>query len=257
MSASGPVDVFDVGGVDELFSGDLADFVKRRDELAKQLRKDGEKEAAAAVKALTKPSRAAWAVNQVARTSSTEIDELIRAGQAVRDAQADAVRGKDVGSLRTSQTKWRDIVRALAGKAAATAGEQYRDDAAATFEAASTDEQLAALLKAGRLTAGLSPSGFGLAGMPEPPDRPARERREPTHESVDVEPPPRDDRAIEIARKQLEEREEALTKAVHRLRRAEQRLEVAQQAVDEAAVAVDDKQSARDEADAALRAAEK
>jgi hypothetical protein len=257
MSASGPVDVFDVDGVDELFAGDLNDFVKRRDELAKQLRKDGQKEAAAAVKALTKPSRAAWAVNQVARTSSTEIDELIRAGQAVRDAQADAVRGKDVGSLRTSQTKWRDIVRALAGKAAAAAGEQYRDDTAATFEAASTDEQLAALLKAGRLTAGLSPSGFGLAGMPEPPERPARERREePTHEPVDVEPP-RDDRAIETARKHLEERDEALTKAVHRLRRAEQRLEVAQQAVTEAAAAVDEKQAARDEAEAALRAAER
>ncbi|MEY2399561.1 MAG: hypothetical protein QOJ00_2735, partial [Actinomycetota bacterium] len=257
-------DVFAVPGVDELFDGELADFVARRDALSKQLKKDGDKDAAAAVKVLRKPSTVAWAVNHVARRRRDDIAALLTAGRAVREAQVKAVRGQGDGGLRATTTQWRTQIRALAGEVAKTVGEQYRDDAAATFEAASTDDEVGALLQAGHLMAAASPSGFGLAGMPDPPERPAPPTRalrvvrdeddvdEGQHEDETDPPvsevPEVDERALARARERLDEREAALEKATMKLRRAEQRLEQAQQAVDDANEARDAATAARDEA---------
>lgn len=236
-------DAFDVPGVDELFEVDLGEFISRRDALVKELKKAGEKDAAAAVKALRKPSAVAGAVNRVARQQADDIDALLASGQAVRAAQVKAVQGKDDGGLRTAARDWRALIQTLAGAVAKLAGAQYRDDAAATFEAASADEALGEVLKAGRLTAAFEPTGFGLAGMPEPPERRVVE------EMSMADTPVVDKEAI----KTLEEREAALEKATHRLRRAEQRLEVAQEAVTDAAAARDEALAARDEAAAATR----
>ena len=63
--------------IDRLYSLPLAEFTPERNELAKRLRKDGDTDAAAAVKALKKPSVAAWAVNQVQRDRPDEVRELI------------------------------------------------------------------------------------------------------------------------------------------------------------------------------------
>ena len=53
--------------MDELFDLPPTEFIAARDALAKQLKADGDAGAAAEVKALRRPSVAAWAVNQVAR----------------------------------------------------------------------------------------------------------------------------------------------------------------------------------------------
>src|SRR4051794_26860035 len=113
---------------DGLYDGDAADFIARRDALAKQLKKDGDKEGAAAVKALRKPSAAAWAINQVAQAKPDLVDELLRAGVRLYDAQSRAVEGKDDGSLRTATQERRELVRRLAHEVAP----QFRDDAAAS-----------------------------------------------------------------------------------------------------------------------------
>jgi hypothetical protein len=238
-------DLFALAGVDDLFDGDIADFTRRRDELVKQLKKDGDKDAAAAVKALRKPTVAVWAVNQVARHNRDKVADLIRAARDVHAAQAKAVSGRDDGSLRTATRAWRDLVNDLAGLVARDTGEQYRDDAAAIFQAASTNEDLAAVLQAGRFTSAVSSSGFGLEGMPEPAERTRREELlvMPAAEEPEPEPEPDNTAAIQEARAELE-------KLTHRLRRAEQRLEVAQQAVDDAT-------KARDAAAEALRALER
>ena len=241
-------DPLDLPGVDALFDVELADFVAHRDALVKQLKADGDKEGAAAVKGLRKPSAVAWAVNHVARHASGEIAGLIEAGNDVRAAQARAVQGKDDGALRTATLTWREQIRALGDQAAAVAGAQYRDDAVAAFEAASVDDELAAVLVAGRFVVAPRPSGFGLAGMPEPAEPAAREHRE-----AKPDPAP-DTRAIERARAEVDELEKAVEKHLNRLRRAEQRLEVAREAVDTARIAYDDAQAARDEAAAALLA---
>jgi len=258
-------DVFAVDGVDDLFGGDLSDFVARRDALSKQLKKDGDKDAAAALKALRKPSTVAWAVNQVARQRTDDIDALLAAGAAVRDAQVKAVRGQGDGGLRTTTAQWRTHIHGLADAVARAIGEQYRDDAAATFQAASGDDELAALLRAGRLMAVASPSGFGLAGMPDPPERAERDRvATPAPIAADDDAdihdervePARDEHAVAHAREQLDRCETALEKATMKLRRAEQRLDVARKAVEEANVARDLAIGARDDAATALRDAE-
>ncbi len=268
------VDVFAVSGVDELFDVALADFVARRDALAKELKKDGDKAGAAAVEALRKPSAVAWGVNQVARAEPGDIEALLAAGQAVRDAQAKAVQGKDDGALRTAAQDWRGRIQALATAAARLAGDQYRDGAAATFEADSVGEELGAALKAGRLVAAAEPTGFGLAGLPDPPDCPdpaiapgnaspsaqVRARFDEANDEPIVDEPAIDEPAIDAeaetrsaaARKRLAEREAALEKATHRLRRAEQRLDAARQIVDEAVSVREEALTARDEAAAEL-----
>ncbi|MEA2287422.1 MAG: hypothetical protein QOJ21_3465, partial [Solirubrobacteraceae bacterium] len=53
---------------DELYGLPLDAFVPERDALAKELRSDGRREEAAEVKALRKPSVAAWGVNQAVRS---------------------------------------------------------------------------------------------------------------------------------------------------------------------------------------------
>ena len=71
--------MFSVDGVDALFDAELAEFIGARDALVKQLRKDGDKAEAAAVKALRKPSTVAWGVNRVARTNADAVAELLQA----------------------------------------------------------------------------------------------------------------------------------------------------------------------------------
>ena len=53
--------------MDDLFALPPAEFIAARDALAKRLKADGDATRAAEVKALRRPSVAAWAVNQVAR----------------------------------------------------------------------------------------------------------------------------------------------------------------------------------------------
>jgi hypothetical protein len=240
--------VFDIPGVDALYAADLSGFTRQRDDLVKQLKKDGDKDGAAAVKQLRKPTTVAWAVNQVARRGPDAIDELLTAARDAHAAQARAVQDKDGAGLREATTEWRARIRALAADVARDAGEQYRDEAAATFEAASTSEELAAVLKAGRLVGALSPSGFGLQGMPEPPSAAERPAVEPKEE---VDAP--DDAAVAAARAHLEELDTAFEKATHRLRRADQRLDVARQDVDDANLVRADAQAARDKAAASLQ----
>lgn len=227
--------------VDELFAGSLDDFIKRRDALVRQLKKDGDKDTAASVKALRKPSTAAWAVNQVARRSTAAIDDLVASARDVHDAQARAVQGKDSSGLRAATDAWRKRIHALAADVAKEAGAHYRDDAAATFEAASTSAEWAAVLKAGRLMTTLSPSGFGLQDMPDPVLSP----RAAEEQAVE---PERDEEAMAEARAQLSKLDAALEKATHRLRRAEQRLDQARDAVAEAHDAWEKAQAERDDA---------
>ena len=62
----------------------LEDFVAERTAAAKALRKDGDKESAAAVAKLPKPSQVAWVANQLGRAGA---GELLAAGDAMREAQ--------------------------------------------------------------------------------------------------------------------------------------------------------------------------
>src|SRR6478672_300557 len=84
---------------DRLYGLPLEQFTAERDAAAKALRKAGDREAAAVLAKLPKPTPAAWAANQVARTEPDVRDEFLAAGAALREAQEAALAG-DAGELR-------------------------------------------------------------------------------------------------------------------------------------------------------------
>src|SRR4029453_3354374 len=69
---------------DALYGLPLEDFTKARNELAEDLRAQGARPAANRVKALPKPTTAAWAVNQVMRTQHKDARALLAAGGGPR-----------------------------------------------------------------------------------------------------------------------------------------------------------------------------
>jgi hypothetical protein len=74
--------------VAELYALPRGDFVRRRNELAKELRSGGEQELAETIKHLAKPSITAWAVNQLYYSNRESFDALLAAGSEQRRAVA-------------------------------------------------------------------------------------------------------------------------------------------------------------------------
>jgi hypothetical protein len=118
MSESGDGEHAIEATIADLYRGPLGDFVSRRDLLAKELRSSGELDSAAAVKALKKPSRTAWALNLAVIESPNAMDALVA---AIGEAQSS---GADV---RASIASMRTAVRELATEAARLAGSVGED----------------------------------------------------------------------------------------------------------------------------------
>ena len=67
---------------EELYGLPPGEFTRARDARVKELRTEGDREAADAVKGLRKPTVAAWALNQLARRNRRDVDLLLDAGRA-------------------------------------------------------------------------------------------------------------------------------------------------------------------------------
>ena len=145
--------------IDVLYGLPLEDFVARRDALAKELRAGGDREGAAEVKRLAKPTRAAWSVNRLARERPEEIQALVEAGAALAGAQEALLGGADADVLRGAAEAARALVDALAGQAPVDGA--TRDKVRATLHAATVDEEVRAEVAAGRVLKERSASGFG------------------------------------------------------------------------------------------------
>ena len=172
--------------VDELFAVPLADFTAQRDALVKELKAAGDKEAAAEVKALRRPTVAAWAVNQVVRsaTGRNDIAALLQLGDRLRDAHDALLEGKGDAAIRELTAERRALVGKLAKQAVAVlggSGDAQRDAITHTFDAAVADPDAGLVVRAGRLTKELdAPSGFGgglVFGDVVADRRPRREER--------------------------------------------------------------------------------
>jgi hypothetical protein len=180
--------------LDRLFHGPLEEFTEARNELAKSLRSDGKGEAADWVKSLTKPSRAAWLVNQLAVRKSGEIAELLKTGQGLRDAQEEMLAGSpDREKLREAARREQETVDSLLGTAEAIGrehgvGAQILTRVGETLQAASSDPEVAEAIEAGRLTKEQRAASIGLVGPATPAapkgkgktakEREAKERRD-------------------------------------------------------------------------------
>jgi hypothetical protein len=145
--------------VDALYAGELEDFVRDRDAVAKELRAGGDREGAAEVKKLAKPTRAAWAVNRLVRERPDEVRALVDAGEALAGAQEQLLDGADAAVLRGAAEAARALVDALAAEAPVDG--PARDKVRATLHAATVDPDVRAEVAAGRVTKERSASGFG------------------------------------------------------------------------------------------------
>jgi hypothetical protein len=164
----------DAAAVERLYQLRPDAFVAARDELAKALRTDGQRDAANAIKALRKPSVSAWAVNRLAADEPDAIDELFGANERLRAAMAGS--GKDTSTrFRAASGERQRIVarlvertRAILEDADLPAGRANLDRIASTLMASATDEAGAASIRGRVLDHDLSPAGgFGeILGAP-------------------------------------------------------------------------------------------
>jgi hypothetical protein len=152
----------------------VAEFVAARDQLAKRLRSAGDREAARRVAALRRPSVSVWAANQLPAAAPRALAELLAAGEALREAQDQALAGEPGAArmLRRATAQQRAVVaqlvqraETLLARAGHAASDQTLARVAATLHAAATgDADTRAALAEGRLQADLDPAGFGFGG---------------------------------------------------------------------------------------------
>jgi hypothetical protein len=174
--------------IDRLYGLPLDEFTRARDELARHVRQEGDGALAAEIKQLPKPSLPAWVVNQLARQRELDVQRLVKAGERLADAQAEAIRAQSGDAFLDARRDQRQALEALsagareilvdAGRSAAAA-----DRVLATLRAGSLTADGRALLKSGRLTEELEPPGFeALAGLEVPAASRPRPAKKAPHE---------------------------------------------------------------------------
>ena len=156
------------GEIDRLYALPLDEFTAERDELAKRLRKEGDAEAADAVKALKKPSIAAWAVNQVQRDRPDEVRELIDVTGELHRVYKKLSSAGARERLEEAAEMQRMLIRSLVRCASQLleAGGHAANDAtlqkvADTFRAAALDEDVREQLAHGRVVKERRAAGLG------------------------------------------------------------------------------------------------
>jgi hypothetical protein len=261
--------------IDRLFSLDPGEFIAARDQLATRLKAEGKAAEAAEVRSLRRPTVAAWAANQVARQRPSDVEELVAAGNDLRQAQRKALSGVK-GGFREAMDRRRKAVAALvkaADKILADVGKGSAgtvEAVQATFEAASIDEQAGEQLRAGRLEKELSAvAGFGgvtglevVAAPRESP--PAKKKTEKEQDSARVaelkearqEAKELQKAAVEARRKAMKARAEAdraQAKAEQLMRETEEARAGARDAASRARAAESEADRAQGEADRNLR----
>jgi hypothetical protein len=184
--ARGEVELGD--DLDVLFTKPLREFTKARDDLAKSLRQAGDREGAARVKAMRRPSVSAWTLNQIARRYPQRMDALLEAGEQLREAQRGALETGGAKALRDASQAHRALVNELLRAAPSLLSEagfspgggnmdRVRDSLLAAPTARKEDLER---LERGRLTQELEPGDLSdvlglMRGRPAP--RPEEEPR--------------------------------------------------------------------------------
>jgi hypothetical protein len=216
---------------DELYGLTLPEFTPARDARAKEL-KTADAELSARVRALRKPSVAAWVVNVLVRRETEQVDQVLAVGVALREAQA----GMSGEELRALTRQRRQLTAAVTVQARRVAGElgtrvtqAVADQVEATLTAAMIDEQCARALRSGQLLTALSATGVDdvdLAAAVATPEalgfaatahQPAPEQRPELHVVPD---PEADRKAVREAERVLSDAEPELGGATSALEAA-------------------------------------
>jgi hypothetical protein len=152
--------------VDALFQLPLAEFTGARNALAAQLKQRGRSNDANLVKALTKPSISAWAVNQIYWKHREAFDELLAAGERFRQAQASGLAGKKadmrgpLNARREALSHLSDLTNALLRDAGHNPTPDTLNRIITTLEAVSAYASLSDGPTPGRFTRDVDPPGF-------------------------------------------------------------------------------------------------
>lgn len=207
---------------DELYGLALPDFTPRRDARAKELKGS---ELAAPVKALRKPSLAAWVVNLLVRREGEQVQRILEVGASLREAQAN-MSGDDLRALTRQRRQVTAAItqqaRSLASEAGVKVTSAVADQVEATLTAAMLDERCAQAVRSGLLVTALATTGVGetdLSGAVALPDalgfaaRPV-EAVPPARPDLHVVPDPdADQKARTAAQEALAEAEEGVAEA--------------------------------------------
>jgi hypothetical protein len=224
--------------IDALYRGPLEEFTSARNELAKSLRSEGDAAAAAEVRSLRKPSRAAWLVNQLAVRRQKEVGELLEVGEELRSAQEEMLAGStDRDRLRDLGRREQQSIDSLLGSAEAIGcehgvGEQILTRVRETLRAAAGDPEVAAAIRRGRLTREQRAAGIGLLGATSPAAPAKGKKGEKGKKGKDREAAER--RARQERAKRRKEAERRLGAAEKKLERERARLERARETVEDA-----------------------
>jgi hypothetical protein len=255
-----------------LYSLPLEDFTRERDAAARELRKAKERDAAAVVAKLPKPTQAAWAANALTREHRDLVDDLLATADELREAQEAAVAGKGAEALREAAAAERAAVDALMAEAkrlkpgGRKPSEATLEKLRTTLEAAATDAAVRAALDSGRVVEDAEGGGaWGLlagADVPAaPPRKPAKRRpkRSPKEDTAERQGAEQRLREEQERRQRLETE---LREARAERRSRERELERAEKAADRAAgrleaalAAAKEAREQADEAKAELEAA--
>ncbi|WP_350280480.1 hypothetical protein [Kribbella sp. HUAS MG21] len=170
----------------ELYGLSPEQFTAARNQLAKTLRDAGDTRGSDTIRALRKPTIAAWLANRLVRTVPDQIAELTDFGEDLREAH----RLGDRARLKMLTARRHELVNRLVDVARADAAGDGRsmtmssaERLAATLDAALVDPGAAQMLRSGRLTSGLRHVGFGVVdetGTPIPVTDQVRGRPTPT-----------------------------------------------------------------------------
>lgn len=216
---------------DALYAEPLAGFTGYRDAAAKSAAAD-DKELAARVKALRKPSISAWAINLLVRREAEQIDQVLALGESLR-AAAESMSGDDLRALTRQR---RQLTNALATSARDLAREQdvrltsaVVDQVEAMLTAAMLDPVAARVVRSGLVLTAFTSTGVSeldvdaICAVPEAigdagHQATAREREAPALHLV-----PEDDRVRrEAAQDEVDEASRAVEEAQAELEEVEE-----------------------------------
>jgi hypothetical protein len=147
-----------------LYDVDPSNFVIKRKALAGTLRAQGGADDARELTRARRPTRAAWALNQVSRRAPIIIERLLLSANDLQAAQNAALAGQR-DTLRDATRAHRAAIIAASEAAAAVLGDGASEPVMAkiaeTLQAVAADEAAAELLRRGRLTRDVvASSGF-------------------------------------------------------------------------------------------------
>ena len=109
--------------LDQLYEAPLDQFTTTRKDLVRKLRADGDRAAADELARLRKPSVASWGLNRLRRRHPGRVDELLAAGDRLREAQQRLLSSGDRGALRDAAINERRLVSELVELGARELGE--------------------------------------------------------------------------------------------------------------------------------------